>query len=88
MKHAADLSRVETLQRTTPFEQRQVAAALEEAQLLVPKPKMVVFASFQFDPAAAKDIDETNWPGITLLKVQMNTDLLTDAVRKKRASNR
>jgi len=70
-----------------PLEQRQVAAALEEAQLLVPKPKMVVFASFQFDPEAAKDIDETNWPGITLLKVQMNTDLLTDDLKKKRASN-
>ncbi len=44
---------------------------------------MVVFASFQFDPEAAKDIDETNWPGITLLKVQMNTDLLTDDLKKK-----
>ncbi len=40
-----------------------------------------------FDPEAAKDIDETNWPGITLLKVQMNTDLLTDDLKKKRASN-
>ena len=48
---------------------------------------MVVFAAFQFDPEAAKDIDETNWPGITLLKVQMNTDLLTDDLKKKRASN-
>ncbi len=70
-----------------PLEQRQVEQALEEAQLLKPKPKMVVFASFQFDPEAAKDIDETNWPGITLLKVQMNTDLLTDDLKKKRASN-
>ena len=48
---------------------------------------MVVFASFQFDPEAAKDIDETNWPGVTLLKVQMNTDLLTEDLKKKRASN-
>lgn len=70
-----------------PLEQRQVEQALEEAQLLKPKPKMVVFASFQFDPEAAKDIDETNWPGITLLKVQMNTDLLTDDLKKKRANN-
>ncbi len=70
-----------------PLEQRQVEQALEEAQLLKPKPKMVVFASFQFDPEAAKDIDETNWPGITLLKVQMNTDLLTDDLKKKRSSN-
>ncbi len=70
-----------------PLEQRQVAEALEEANNLVPKPKMVAFAAFQFDPEAAKDIDETNWPGVTLLKVQMNTDLLTDDLKKKRASN-
>jgi adenine-specific DNA-methyltransferase len=46
-----------------------------------------VFAAFQFDPEAAKDIDETNWPGVTLLKAQMNADLLTDDLKKKRASN-
>ena len=70
-----------------PLEQRQVAMAIEEAQNLVPKPKIIVFASFQFDPEAAKDIDETDWPGVTLLKVQMNTDLLTDDLKKKRSSN-
>ncbi len=70
-----------------PLEQRQVALAIEEAQRLVPKPKIIVFTSFQFDPEAAKDIDETDWPGVTLLKVQMNTDLLTDDLKKKRASN-
>jgi len=70
-----------------PLEQRQVGLALEEAQMLVPKPKLVIFAAFQFDPEAAKDIDETHWPGVTLLKVQMNADLLTEDLRKKRASN-
>jgi len=70
-----------------PLEQRQVAQAIEEAQALVPKPKLIVFAAFQFDPEAAKDIDETNWPGVTLLKAQMNADLLTDDLKKKRASN-
>lgn len=70
-----------------PMEQRQVALAVEEAQTLVPKPKIVVFAAFQFDPEAAKDIDETKWPGVTLLKAQMNADLLTDDLKKKRASN-
>mgnify|MGYP005623355603 CR=1 FL=1 len=70
-----------------PLEQRQVELALEEAQKLVPKPKLVVFASFQFDPEASKDIDETDWPGVTLLKAQMNADLLTDDLKKKRASN-
>ena len=70
-----------------PLEQRQVAAAIQEAQTLVPNPRVIVFAAFQFDPEAAKDIDETNWPGVTLLKSQMNADLLTDDLKKKRASN-
>jgi adenine-specific DNA-methyltransferase len=70
-----------------PLEQRQVSRALEEAETLRPKPKFVIFAAFQFDPEAAKDIDETNWPGVTLLKAQMNADLLTDDLKKKRTSN-
>ena len=70
-----------------PLEQRQVEQALEEARTLVPKPQIVVFAAFQFDPEASKDIDETRWPGVTLLKVQMNADMLTDDLKKKRASN-
>jgi adenine-specific DNA-methyltransferase len=70
-----------------PLEQRQVAQAIEEAQTLVPRPKLIVFAAFQFDPEAAKDIDETNWPGVALLKAQMNADLLTDDLKKKRSSN-
>ena len=70
-----------------PLEQRQVALAIEEAQTLVPKPRIIVFAAFQFDPEAAKDIDETDWPGVTLLKAQMNADLLTDDLKKKRASS-
>jgi adenine-specific DNA-methyltransferase len=70
-----------------PLEQRQVELAIEEAQRLVPKPKMIVFAAFQFDPEAAKDIDELHWPGVTLLKAQMNADLLTEDLKKKRSSN-
>jgi adenine-specific DNA-methyltransferase len=70
-----------------PLEQKQVELAIEEAQTLVPKPKIIVFAAFQFDPEAAKDIDETDWPGVTLLKVQMNADLLTEDLKKKWASN-
>jgi adenine-specific DNA-methyltransferase len=70
-----------------PLEQRQVELAIQEAQNLVPKPRLVIFAAFQFDPEAAKDIDETNWQGVTLLKAQMNADLLTEDLKKKRASN-
>ena len=61
--------------------------AIQEAQTLVPRPKIIVFAAFQFDPEAAKDIDETAWSGVTLLKAQMNPDLLTDDLKKKRTSN-
>lgn len=70
-----------------PLEQRQVERAVEEANSLVPKPKIIVFAAFQFDPEAARAIDETNFPGVTLLKAQMNADLLTEDLKKKRASN-
>ena len=70
-----------------PMEQRQVEQAIEEAWRLVPRPAVVVFAAFQFDPEVSKDIDETSWPGVTLLKAQMNADLLTDDLKKKRASN-
>jgi adenine-specific DNA-methyltransferase len=41
-----------------PLEQRQVEGAWQEARELDPKPSIVLFAAFQFDPEAAKDIDE------------------------------
>lgn len=69
------------------LEQRQVALALDEAETLRPSPKLVVFCAFTFDPEAAKDIDETNWPGVALLKAQMNTDLLTEDLKRARSSN-
>lgn len=69
------------------LEQRQVALALNEAETLRPAPKFIIFAAFAFDPEAAKDIDQTNWPGVTLLKAQMNTDLLTEDLKKKQRGN-
>ena len=72
-----------------PLEQRQVEHAWEEARTLAPKPALLVFAAFQFDPEAAKDIDELQpaQTGMHFLKVQMNADLLTDDLKRKRASN-
>ena len=67
------------------LEQRQVEHALGEAAELFPRPKMIVFCAFAFDPEAAKDIDGVK--GITALKAQMNTDLLTDDLKKNRSSN-
>ncbi len=69
------------------LEQRQVELALSEAETLRPAPKFILFCAFTFDPEAAKDIDEVNWPGVTLLKAQMNTDLLTEDLKKARSSN-
>ena len=72
-----------------PLEQRQVEQAWEEARELSDRPSIVLFAAFQFDPEAAKDIDELD-PAKTkmlFLRSQMNTDLLTDDLKKKRASN-
>jgi adenine-specific DNA-methyltransferase len=72
-----------------PLEQRQVELAWEEARTLSPRPGILAFAAFQFDPEAAKDIDELTREktGMTFLKVQMNPDLLTADLKKKRASN-
>jgi adenine-specific DNA-methyltransferase len=70
-----------------PLEQRMVELALEEAQHLKPTAQIILFCAFQFDEEAAKDIDETNWPGVTLLKAQMNADLQTHDLKKKQAGN-
>ena len=58
---------------------------MREADELFPRPKMIVFCAFTFDPEAARDIDQTK--GVTTLEAQMNTDLLTEDLKKDRASN-
>lgn len=70
-----------------PLEQRTVENAWQESRSL--KPDMLLFCAFQFDEEAAKDIDELtpSIAGMTLLKVQMNSDLLTDDLRKNRSGN-
>jgi len=67
------------------LEQRHVELAMREAGDLFPRPKMIVFCAFAFDPEAAKDIDATK--GITALKAQMNTDLLTEDLKKNARHN-
>lgn len=71
------------------LEQRQVELAWEEARSLSPKPAILVFAAFEFDPEAAKDIDgmTKEKTGMSFLTAQMNADLLTEDLKKKRASN-
>ena len=70
-----------------PLESRSVASAIEEAHYL--NPDILLFCAFMFEDEAAKDIDETpeHLIGFKLLKAQMNADLFTDDLRKKRSSN-
>jgi adenine-specific DNA-methyltransferase len=70
-----------------PLDTRQVQLAWEEAQSLAQKPALLLFAAFQFDPEAAKDIDELDpqKTGMTFLKVQMDTDLLTEDLKKRKS---
>jgi adenine-specific DNA-methyltransferase len=70
-----------------PLEQRTVENAWQEARPF--KPDILIFCAFQFDDEAAKDIDELKpeIAGMQLLKVQMNTDLFTDDLKKKRSGN-
>lgn len=70
-----------------PLEQKQVEQAWQEARMF--KPDMLLFCAFQFDGEAAKDIDEFNptIAGMQLLKVQMNADLFTEDLKKKRMAN-
>lgn len=66
---------------------RYIEAALDEAQTMRPTPGYIIFAAFQFGPEAAQLVDDVVWQGVTVLKVQMNTDLMTEDLKKKRSSN-
>jgi adenine-specific DNA-methyltransferase len=52
-------------------------------------PALLAFCAFQFDAEAARILDEwkTESHGFAVLKVQMNTDLLTEDLKTKRSSN-
>lgn len=72
---------------TKPMDSRVVVMALDEMDNMRPAPQIIIFAAFQFDPEAAKMIAEINWSGVTLLTVQMNTDLMTADLKKKQSSD-
>jgi len=64
-----------------PLEQRQVEEALKEARQF--RPDIVIFCAFQFDPSAGKEVDESDLKWAKVLKVQMNSDLFTQDLKKK-----
>ncbi len=72
-----------------PLEQRVVQMAWEEARELTPRPAVLLFAAFAFDPEAQKDIDEMDAAkaGMLFLRAGMNDDLATEDLKKKRSSN-
>ena len=65
-----------------PLEIRQAQLAVEEAQALKHKPDYLILSAFHFDPEAVKYIHTLEWPGVQVLQVSMNTDLLTQDLRK------
>ena len=65
----------------------RVEDVFDEVEKMRPRPQIIVIAAYQFDPEATKLIDETKWPDIQIFAVQMNTDLMTGDLKKKRASN-
>ena len=65
-----------------PLDLRQVEAALQEVRTLRDAPDMLVFAAMQFDPEAAKFIDDSSWPGVEILKAQMSADMLVGDLRR------
>jgi adenine-specific DNA-methyltransferase len=68
---------------TRPLDVRTVDLTLEESARQYPKPAFVIFAYFQLDPVAENVIDNANIPGVTLIKTQMNIDLMTSDLKKK-----
>lgn len=68
---------------TKVMDVRYIDAALDEAESIRPRPVYIIFAAFQFGPKATQLIDDIKWPDVTVLKVQMNTDLMTEDLKKK-----
>jgi len=71
----------------SPLGQYQVEQALKEALNIVPNVTMIIFAAMYFDPEASKNIDLIKWKNVTVLKAEINKDLLTEDLKKKQISN-
>ena len=65
----------------------QMERALQEADTLRPRPAFLLYCAFMFDPEAAREIEQVEWPNIALRKVQMNADLLTEDLKKTSAAS-
>ena len=68
---------------STPLDTRMVEAALDDISKIRPRPQVLIFVAFQFDPYAAKLISEVEMADVEMLQVQMNPDLLVKDLKKK-----
>ena len=67
----------------SPLGTRQVLRALDEAEKQRPSRALIVFAAFEFDPEAARVLDEGDWARFAVLKAKMSPDLQTADLRGK-----
>ena len=67
----------------SPLGVHQVRRALDDMEKQRPRRSLMVFAAFEFDPEAARTLDETEWEGVAVLKAQMNPDMQTDDLRNE-----
>ncbi len=65
-----------------PLSGFQAERAIEEAQALVPRPEIILFAAFMFDPAASQLLAEKDWPGVELMRTVIDGDLLITDLKK------
>src|SRR3546814_3903224 len=66
------------------LEQKQVELAMREAGDLFPRPKMIVFCAFTFDPEAAKDIDARSEEHTSELQSLMRLSYAVFCLKKKK----
>jgi adenine-specific DNA-methyltransferase len=69
------------------LDQRQIESVVEEILTYDKKPDLLIFAFFHIDPEASKDIDHMNISGCKIIKAQMNLDLITKDLKRKKSSN-
>lgn len=66
---------------------QQVANTIKEVISINPKPDMVIFVAMNFDPEATNQIEKTSVRGIEFLRSVMNSDLLTEDLKKSDSKN-
>ena len=69
------------------LDQRQIELVVEEVLNFSEKPDLIIFPFFHIDPEASKDIDNIDISDCRIIKAQMNLDLITEDLKRKKSSN-